>query len=111
VSSSRLIAAHESFFARLRLTSPALFADAGAPRAQISVNEPAQRDTQLRTNDDVLFAVSKLEEPARHIMLLQLVNAMSIDDIAHKLRVPRATVAVTLSVAHERVKRYFSMCG
>jgi DNA-directed RNA polymerase specialized sigma24 family protein len=108
VSSSPLIAAHEVLFARLRLTCPELFADCaerlGTPAYSQAVETP-------EASDDVLFAVSKLDEPARHIMLLQLVNALSIDAIADKLRVPRATVVGTLSVAHERIKRYVGMRG
>jgi DNA-directed RNA polymerase specialized sigma24 family protein len=108
VSSSPLIAAHEVLFANLRLTCPDLFA---AAQAQPREDAYARVLSAPEASDDVLFAVSKLDEPARHIMLLQLVNALSIDAIADKLRVPRATVIGTLSVAHERIKRYVGMCG
>jgi DNA-directed RNA polymerase specialized sigma24 family protein len=108
VSSSPLIAAHEVLFAKLRLTCPELFADCAQRTGNAAYTETIESP---EASDDVLFAVSKLDEPARHIMLLQLVNALSIDAIADKLRVPRATVVGTLSVAHERIKRYVGMCG
>ncbi len=105
VTSQPNIAPHEALFASLQQKYPSLFV---SPGVFIDV-EPVNRVVSVR--DSMLFAVSKLQEPERHIMLLQVVNAMSADEIAAKLCTSREVIVDRLRAGHRNVTRYFGMCG
>lgn len=83
---------------------PALFASPQPPTLIMP-------DPEFALRDKLLFAVSKLPEPQRHIVLMRLVGELSIDDIAAKLRVPRERVLGVLSAARLNMKRYLELVG
>ena len=106
VSKPQNITAHETLFHTLRQTQPRLFA---YPSEQ--PHAPVERAILLPLRDKVLFAVSKLAEPERHIVLLRVVGDLSIDAIADRLHVPRADVLDTLRIARGNMRRYLDLCG
>ena len=98
------IAPHLTLFATLQRVHPALFV---SPLPPILILP----DPEFALRDRLLFAVSKLPEPQRHIVLMRLVGELSVDDIAAKLRVSRDSVVDVLSAARLSMKRYLELVG
>lgn len=65
----------------------------------------------LPLRDKLLFAVSKLSEPERHIVLLRVVGDLSIDAIADRLSRQPADIQATLRAARGNMRRYLDLCG
>jgi DNA-directed RNA polymerase specialized sigma24 family protein len=104
VSQQPNITAHQSLFQTLQRIRPALF---------LNIDPSVQIDPipVVSLQDKLLFAVSKLPEPERHIMLMRVVGALSVDDIAAKLSTSRDNILDTLRAARANVKRYLELCG
>jgi hypothetical protein len=105
VSSQPNIASHEALFASLQRKYPTLFVEPGV-FIDVQPLEPV-----VSMHDSMLFAVSKLQEPERHTMLLQMVSALSADDIAAKLCTRRDVIVERLRSGRMNVIRYLRMCG
>ncbi len=104
VSKRQLITDHQFLFETLQRSHPALF---WGPRTIVQI-EPIP---VVSLQDKLLYAVSKLPEPERHIMLMRVVGALSVDAIAEKLATSRDAVLDMLRNARHNVKQYLELCG
>jgi DNA-directed RNA polymerase specialized sigma24 family protein len=104
VSLLSTITAHESLLYALRQSYPRLFAH-DTPHA------PVESAIMLPMRDKLLFAMSKLSEPERHIVLMRVVSDLSIDAIADRLSRQPADIQATLRAARGNMRRYLDLCG
>jgi DNA-directed RNA polymerase specialized sigma24 family protein len=104
VSKRQLITDHQFLFESLQRSHPALFLHT-RPIVHI---EPIP---VVSLQDKLLYAVSKLPEPERHIMLMRVVGALSVEAIAEKLSTSCESVLDILRNGRHNVKQYLELCG
>ena len=99
---------HQRLFDNLWRSVPGLLS---GPSPAMATIERAVTLPWLPPLELLVFAAGNLPGLHREIFLMSYVGALSVDDIAARLAVPRNDVIGALQVAGVNVRRYFDLIG